>query len=251
MTSAPARLRIERRVLDDGVMLVEPHGVLDLGTYTDLRDALIKCAVEQPRALVVDVESLWVPTGATLTVFTAVWTRISAWPGVPMALVAAHPVDRERLRRSTVSRHISVHPTAEDACRTVGRSPRHRRTRLDLPCSAISSAVARWFVGETCLRWECVEVLPSAIMVASELVENAVQHANSDPRLCMELRRGMLTIAVYDDSPPPAELIERDRVGARHLGLTLVTHLASAWSCAPLWSGGKVVWAVLQYPATG
>jgi hypothetical protein len=248
--SEDSRLRVDRSLRDD-VMLVEPQGVLDLGTYADLRDALIKCALEQPTALVVDLSALWVPTEATLSVFSTVWMRVSDWPGVPIALITSYPEDQERLRRSAVSRFVPVHATFEQACQALHEPPLRRRTVVELPNSNGSPAVARWFVGETCLRWECTDLLPAAIMVANELVENAIRHASGEPRLRLELHRDTLTVAVYDHDPTPVRWPDGELHGPEHLGLRLVTEVATACDCAPLWSGGKVVWAVLRPVMTG
>jgi anti-sigma regulatory factor (Ser/Thr protein kinase) len=98
----------------------------------------------------------------------------------------------------------------------------------------------------TCVRWGCTDLLLDAELVANELVENAVRHAHSEARIRLELRAGMLTVAVYDDDPLPAQLVEPDLADAVHLGLLLVAQLSSSWNCAPTLAGGKVVWAVLQ-----
>ena len=249
VTSENSRLVVDRTLRDD-VMLVEPHGVLDLDTYADLRDTLIKCALEQPTALVVDLSALCVPTAVTLNVFSTVWMRVSDWPGVPIALITSQPDDRQRLRHSAVSRFLPVHGTFEQACQALGEPPLRRHSVLELPNSKGGPAIARWFVGETCLRWNRTDLLPAAIMVANELVENAIQHAHSEPLLRLELRRGMLTVAVYDDDPTQFRMTG-DSLGPEHLGLRLVTEVATACDCAPLWSGGKVVWAVLRAATTG
>jgi hypothetical protein len=62
------------------------------------------------------------------------------------------------------------------------------------------------------------------------------------------LRKSMLTIAVYDDDPTPARLMDPDASARGRLGLRLVDKLASTWNCAPTMAGGKVVWAVLRLP---
>lgn len=244
MTVSP-RLQIDRTDLDE-VALVRPTGVLDLSTYADLRDTLIKCALEQPRAVVVDVGSMWVPTEATLAVFSAVWMRVSDWPGVPIMLVVTDSRNRARLRHRAIARFIPVHATVDSALTMVGEPPARRRAVLELPCAPSSAAVARVFVAETCQNWGCDAVTSDAIVIASELVENAVRHAHSDPRLRLELRNGMLTVAVYDNDPALVQPVEPNGMPRRHLGLRLVARMASTWNCAPTWSGGKVVWAVLR-----
>ncbi|HEV2778898.1 MAG TPA: ATP-binding protein [Actinophytocola sp.] len=245
VTADPTRLRIDHST-DGDVTLLEPRGVLDLGTYPHLRDTLIKSAMEQPRAVVVDLDSLRIPTEATLSVFATVWMQVSEWPAVPIVLVASNPDDREWLRRQAIANVVPVLATVREARESLDDPPPRRRAALELPCSPASAALARRFVSETCQRWECAETLPAATTVASELVENAVRHARSEPKLSLELRSGTLAVAVYDDDPAPAQLVRTGRVQSRHLGLRLVANLARAWSCGPTWSGGKVVWAVLR-----
>src|SRR4029079_14848522 len=103
MTSVPALLEIGR-ILHQGATIVRPQGELNLAPYPCLRDALLKSALEQPRAVVVDVEELRVPGDATLVVFSSVWMQVSACPAVPIMLVASRQLDRLRLGRNSVSR---------------------------------------------------------------------------------------------------------------------------------------------------
>jgi hypothetical protein len=245
MMSAPIGLHIER-TFRDGVVVVIPYGVLDLASYGQLRDVLVKCAVELPRAVVVDVGWLRVPASATLTVFTSVWMQVSDWPGVPLVLVAAHELNRRRLARSTITRYIPVYRSVEEAVGALDEPLPRRRAILELPADLASVAVARRFVEVTCTRWNRPGVCRDAVLVASELVENAVRHATGDPRLRLELCRDRLTVAVYDDDPMPPRLIESSVATAGYLGLVLVAKLATTWSSAPTMSGGKVVWAVLK-----
>jgi anti-sigma regulatory factor (Ser/Thr protein kinase) len=245
MMSSCAELEIERSYLAD-VVLMTPRGELSLATYGQLRDALLKSALEIPKAVVVDVGSLFVPTDATLAVFSSVWMQVSEWPGVPIVLVASRPLDRRRLERSAITRFVPVHAGIEEALASVGEPAARRRSVLELPYDPASASLARRFVEMTCARWECTDLLVDAELIANELVENAVRHAGGESRIRLELRRGMLTIAVYDDSPLPVQLVEPDQAKTGHLGLLLVAQLASAWNCAPTLTGGKVVWAVLR-----
>jgi hypothetical protein len=248
MTASPAT-RLEITLSErDGATLVRPRGVLDLASYAELRDALLKCAVEQPRAILVDLDSLSVPTEATLAVFPTVCMRMSAWPGVPLVLIVPDAEDRARLRCRAVGRYVPVRASADGALDALDEPPRHRRTVLDLPCGPASATLARRFVGDACELWECFDVYADAVMIASELVENAVRHAHSPALLRLELRNQLLSIAVHDDDPRPPRLMEPDPRSSGHFGLGLVDRLATAWNSAPTWSGGKVVWAVLRCP---
>lgn len=243
--SALTDLEIERTFRDD-VAVLTPRGVLDLSSYAQLRDVLLKSALELPRAVVVDISALMVPTDATLAVFPSVWMQVSEWPGVPIILVAGQELTRRRLRHTAILRYVPVHATLVDAIDSVDAAPHRRRAVLELPYDPVSASSARRFVDVVCTRWGCADLATEAVMIASELVENAVRHANSDARLRLELRRDLLTIAVYDEDPTPIQRVEPWTRTPPHLGLLMVSRLAASWNCAPTMSGGKVVWAVLR-----
>src|ERR1044072_1183765 len=118
-------MRIDHRGLL-GALVVEPDGVLDAASYGALRTVLVKAAVDEPRAAIVDLERRAVP---------------------------ARP------------------------------------------------ALARRFVLDVCSDWPVGPRVREAVVIANELVENTLLHTYSAPMLRLELRRGMLTIAVYDDNP--------------------------------------------------
>lgn len=245
--STSSVLDVEHSFVDDSAFLV-PSGVLDLTTYAEFRNTLLKYALEIPRAVIVDVGSLMVPTDATLAVFSSVWMQVSDWPGVPIVLVAARPLDRRRLAKSALTRFLPVCASIKEAIASLDEPPLRRRTVLELPHDPTSAATARRFVEVTCARWGCDDLLVDAELIANELVENAVRHAHSESRLRLELRRDFLTIAVYDDNPEPARLVDLDLTDAPQLGLLLVAQLAATWNCAPTLAGGKVVWAVMRLP---
>ncbi|HEU5110950.1 MAG TPA: STAS domain-containing protein, partial [Micromonosporaceae bacterium] len=245
MTGVPALLEIDR-TLHEGATVVRPHGELNLATYSHLRDALLKSALELPRAVVVDMEGLRVPTDSALVVFSSVCVQVSGWPAVPIVLVATRKLDRLRLRKNSVSRFVPVFASIGEALGGLTTPPHRRRTLIELTHSAASVGVARQFVEETCHRWGSPGLLPDAVLIASELVENAVRHTGSEPRLRLEQGESTLTVAVYDDDDTLVRMVEPDLTTAVQLGLVLVDKLAHTWSCAPMLSGGKVVWAVLR-----
>jgi anti-sigma regulatory factor (Ser/Thr protein kinase) len=243
--TARTELEIHQTYHGDAVLLA-PDGVLALGTYGHLRDSLLKAAMEIPKAVIVDVDGLRVPTDATLAVFSSVWMQVSEWPGVPIVLVASRELDRRRLERSAITRFIPVHAGVAEALAMISPPPPSRRSLLELPYDPASASLARRFVQVTCGRWDCADLVLDAELVANELVENAVRHAHSEARIRLELRPETLTVAVYDDNPQPVQLAEPDLAEAVHLGLLLVARLSTTWNCAPTLAGGKVVWAVLN-----
>jgi hypothetical protein len=228
-----------------GATLVKPVGVLDITTYAQLRDALIKYAADEPAAVIVDVGELAVPSPYSLTVFTSVWIQITEWPGVPLLLLATEPGRRAQLAASAIGRYMPVTRDLEAAMRAVGAPPPRRRTRLTLPHDPISSATVRQVVRLTCDRWGIDSVVEDATAIATELVENVIQHTTSTPDLRLDLRNGLFTVAVADDDPRPAVLKEAVVRATPSAGLALVAHLSQTWGCTPT-GDGKIVWAVLR-----
>ncbi|MGH3994047.1 MAG: ATP-binding protein, partial [Pseudonocardiaceae bacterium] len=178
--------------------LVQPIGVLDISTYAQLRDALLKAVTDEPSAVIVDLDELTVPSTYSLTVFSTVWMRVVEWPGVPLLLVAEEPVRRAELMGSPICHFVPVHPDLEAAMSAVGYPPQRRRDRLTLPGIAVSSGLARQFVRQLCYRWDIASMADAAAAVATELVENVVQHTASAAELRLELRQDMLSVAVSD-----------------------------------------------------
>ncbi len=240
MPTAP--LRIDQRELV-GAMVVEPRGVLDAESYGGLRTALVKTAIDEPRAVIVDLDELAVPDSTALSMFSAVSTQIAQWPGVPLLVAATRPEQQGLLSGYRLDRYVPVYPSVMAAVGAIDDPPPRRIARRRLPNSLTSAALARRFVLDVCSDWPVAAHTQTAVMLANELVENTLLHTYCAPSLRLELRRGMLTIAVYDDDPAMAHLIEPD--AERHRGLLLVTQLSRAWGCSPTPSGGKVVWAVL------
>lgn len=89
------------------------------------------------------------------------------------------------------------------------------------------------------------------LLVASELVTNAVRHAPC-PSIRLRITRGdgLLLIEVEDGSAAPPVLRCHSDVGAESgRGLGLVHALAVEWGWTPREDGTKSTWAVLSLPA--
>lgn len=224
-------------------LVVRPVGVLDALTYRDVRDTLIKFAVDQERVLVVAIDELDLPVRGALTAFSSAAMRVSNWPGMPIVLATRREDQREQLDRTVVSRFVSVFANVPAAVAAAAQPPRCRRVTLELRHELISARRARLFVRETCRRWQVEDLFADAEQIATELVENALLHTASAPRLRLELRGDVLTIAVSDDSDAEAVLREPSPGEDRGVGLRIVADRAIAWGCSPQLTGGKVVWA--------
>jgi anti-anti-sigma regulatory factor len=223
-----------------------PAGTLDMATYRPLRDALLRCAAEQPDALLVDVAELEMPSAHALTVFSSVASQVSAWPGIRVLLVATDAEQRAMLRVSSIQRFVAIHDSVPAAIAAMDDPPVRSRAEIDLPPSGLSTRRARYFARMNCIRWQVPELITDTMTVVTSLVENTLLHTDSMAFLQMELRRGLLTIAVSDEDPRPAVLRERAEGGVAPSGLLLVSAVAETWGCTPTMTGGKTVWAALR-----
>lgn len=117
------------------------------------------------------------------------------------------------------------------------------RAEITLVRAPEAARQARRFVDGVCGDWHITALTPDAEVVASELVENTLQHTDSVPRLSLELGSDGLTVAVADDSSVPARV--RPSGGDGGFGLVMVDKTAYTWGCTPSAAGGKTVWARL------
>lgn len=240
-------LTIEQRT-HDGAVIVTPIGHLDLHTYPQLRDTLLKCAAEAPTAVVVELGALTVERVSTLSLFPTVWMRTSVWPGVPLLLAGAGSDLQAMLATSAVPRFLPCHRELADALDSIDATPPRRRAEIDLPAEVASSHTARAWVTEQLRRFELTDC-SSAVLIATELVENSVQHARTPLRLRLELHRAGLSVAVSDEDGSLPVLASRPAEPANpRFGMALVELFARAWGHSPRWNGGKTVWAVLPVP---
>ncbi len=223
---------------------VKVSGVLSERTASRLRDDLVKCSAEGPDVLVVDVDAMTVTADRLLSVFGVVARRLGQWPGAMLVLVCGRPDLRAALARKAIDRFV---PVVDDAGRVdeVVTVPRRRRAWRELPRDAASSHAARSFVRDICAGWEADAFADFATSIVGELVENTIKHTMSGPQVRLELRRGMFTVAVSDESPARPVLREAPLNEGKGLGLRIVGELARVWGTTPTPSGGKVVWAVL------
>jgi hypothetical protein len=227
----------------DGCVVATPAGPLTSLTYRDFRDMLIKFALDTPRAVIVPIDQLDLSSELALTAFSSAALRVSDWPGITIMIVTGRA---DRLAGNAIHRFVPVFPDVTAAVAAVGAAPLRRRAVIELDHDLISARRARLFVRSVCSSWQIGELRSDAEQIATELVENAVQHTLSQPRLRLELRSGLLTVAVGDDSAGEAVFREQSTGLRAGGGLRIVADRAKIWGCSPELGGGKVVWAVLR-----
>ncbi|RKE23200.1 SpoIIE family protein phosphatase [Streptomyces sp. TLI_171] len=124
--------------------------------------------------------------------------------------------------------------------------PSDRIATLLLPSEGPLPARARRFTRTTLESWGLSALIDYAELVVSELVTNALLHADAPRRLRL-FRDRTLTLEVADAGGQPPRLrssAEEDEGGR---GIHLVSELAHRWGSRPT-RHGKVVWAEIELP---
>jgi len=115
-----------------------------------------------------------------------------------------------------------------------------------LPSELTSASRARSLIRRPLRRWGLLELLPTAELLVSELVTNAVRYAQGKIGLRLILERG-LVCEVLDESAALPRLRHPDDSDERGRGLQVVSQLAQRWG-ARRSAAGKVVWCELPVP---
>lgn len=247
MSADPAcALTITAEAVGDATVLVA-EGVLDTSTYQSLRDNIIKAALDEPAAVVVDVSDLSVPAESAWVVFTSARWHVTRWPEVPITLVCEHVAGRSAITRNGVARYVPVCITVDEAMAALSSDApwRHRRrVGASLPADLSSLRRSRDLVEQWLTAWSHADLIPAAKVVVTTFVENVLQHTDSEPAIRLESNGSAITVAVADGSREPPSLSENSTASDRPTGLKIVAALSRMWGNAPT-PAGKTVWAVL------
>jgi hypothetical protein len=181
----PVQLEVERH---RKVSILVLHGVLDTCTYRRVRDSIIKAALDEPRAVIVDVNDLCVPVNSAWTVCTSARWHVSTWPDVPILLVCAQPERRLTIAGLGVTRFVPVHPTRVAALASVAAQVSHgrRRARAQLPASGACIGLGRRLIADWLKAWGQSRLIPIAGTVATVFIENVLAHTDCARLLLVE-----------------------------------------------------------------
>lgn len=209
------------------------------GMPAALRDHLLATAADSDAgvALLLDGAAA-APLPATALV--AAWTRMAAWPGIPLVLVSPEPVASLPGQVPVVSDLAA----ATELARAAGVAPRRE---LELSVDRFSPRRARVWIREQLDGWGIEDPAP-AELVSTELVDNAIIHAGSIGTLQLRRRPGLLSVAVSDRSAQRPRLVPPEERAGGGRGLVIVDQLCHGWGHVPRAGGGKVVWANLPLP---
>ena len=131
----------------------------------------------------------------------------------------------------------------------VGTDQAHREAEVDLPKDLIAAREARSVVRDLLERWSLSELTDDAGLVVTELVANAVEHAQSECHLAVTRFDDGIRIEVRDagrGTPEPRPVRELSEDGR---GLLIIAALSTAWGIDDA-EHGKTVWVELGLPAS-
>lgn len=248
MSDAADTVHIAARIEDPRWCVLWLSGVLNTHTYRQVRDVIIKAALDEPDAVIVDVTRLSVPTQSAWAVFTSARWHVSTWPDVPILLAHDETATRQVIARNGIARYVPIFSStlaAIAALQTEGVGSLRIRARKLLNATRATTGQARTLVEESLADGAHTGLIASALVVVTVFVENVLEHTDSAPAVVVEYTDNTVTIAVEDANTAAACLHEDPRKGADPVsGLAIVAALSRAWGSTPT-SKGKTVWAVL------
>jgi len=120
-----------------------------------------------------------------------------------------------------------------------------------------SVKAARDFTAATLRAWNLEALVEEAVIVASELVTNAIRHGScpagptadgASVMLAWQRHDGRIICVVTDCNSLPPVLEQADMSAESGRGLQVVHALAAAWGWVMLGACEKAVWAAFQLP---
>jgi anti-sigma regulatory factor (Ser/Thr protein kinase) len=150
-------------------------------------------------------------------------------------------------------RHAAGRP---EAAQSMLSDTTDRLCRISLPPVPQSARTAREFTVAALRRWHLDPLISDAVLIASELVTNAISHGvpPDDPAGYVELtwsyQVSRLICVITDRAAQPPAMVPVDAGAEAESGhgLQIVAALAAAWGWTMLGTGEKAVWAALHLP---
>jgi hypothetical protein len=237
-------LRIRATAAADARVLIL-DGVLDGVTYIPLRDAIVKAALDEPSAVIIDVTALTVREEPAWAVFTSARWEIAEWPDVPIGLVCAHDQGQNTLRRNGITRYVPAYPTPQSAIKELlddGLRRYRRRVRASLPPMSGSVHRSRELTAQWLTAWSRSDFIHTVSIVATELVETAL--ADTDRPFCLRLETEGSTVAVALQHVSMTKTLRLEPAGETVSSLDLVDANCRTWG-RYITAAGNTVWAVV------
>lgn len=166
------------------------------------------------------------------------------WPATPVVLACPSPQVRAALRQLPQGERLNVTTSLQEALSILTGRSEQVAVELRLAPHPTAPRAARDFVSRTFLDWGMARSIPTACLVVSELVTNAMVHARTHLTVHVSSADRRLRLAVRDASSDRPRLQRPHPGRTQGRGLQIVDSLSRAWGVLPTRDGGKVVWAV-------
>jgi PAS domain S-box-containing protein len=125
---------------------------------------------------------------------------------------------------------------------------RQRTATLDVPPDPRAIHDARGFATSTLTQWALPsDIVADAVLIASELVTNAIVYGRPPIQLRLRATNHELAIEVDDRASAMPRKLRAGPEDVRGRGLGIVANLASRWAARPD-GRGKTVWSTLAIP---
>jgi hypothetical protein len=244
LTAPQSGLRITRSAVGNACVLTV-RGVLGHPTYLPLRDAIVKAALDEPAAVVVEVTDLRINDDPALSVFTNARWQVSEWPDTPIGLVCTRADRLKTLRHSVGARYVPAYPSLPEAVADLAAdaSRRYRqRVRAQLPARKSSTARSRQLTTQWLTAWGRTDFITAVSVVATELVEMALTETDGPIALRLETDGSTITVALQFSG---SATTERQAPGGDTVSeLDLIAGSCRVWG-SHVGAAGDTVWVVL------
>jgi anti-sigma regulatory factor (Ser/Thr protein kinase) len=229
-----------RREVTCGVEIISLRGPIGDADAPALLRAIADAAALDPRGVLLDLSGVSeLSPGAV----AAVRDARAAAPGWPRP--SLHVCCSSDEVTAALSSYLPVHTDLEEGLAHVDDRRSAARRRIELGTGMQSPARARQATADIVADLHLEPLGDDLALVVSELVTNAVRHAEPPVRLEIAADDHRVTVAVADGSPgrPAARPASEEAEGGR--GMTLVDRLAAETGVRPS-PPGKTVWAALR-----
>jgi CheY-like chemotaxis protein len=228
------------------MLLAERGGIDVVAEATNGLEAIELSAALQPDLIVLDIAMPELDGLAALPRLRSVApdsriVMLSAFPrasleAVALAAGAAAYVEKTVATEELVDELVAGAGLLDVAVRAL-TPPAHEGFAAD----PRSVSAARRFVAGTLAEWELSDLADTITLLLSELVTNAIIHADTAPDVTVRLLRDRVHVEVADARTDTLSVQETADTQTSGRGLALVEALATDWGNVVV-PGGKVVW---------
>lgn len=217
--------------------------------FVDLERTLVAALAVGPSAVVLE-QSDGHGTHAPFTAaFDAVDTYLRTWSGTPLFMHLRDPAQERAFQAHPLSQRVTTWPSLDNAV-AAAQLPPMERLSLTLDPEMSAPRRARELVDHALASWDPERPATDLKLVVTELVTNAVIHAQTALTVTLTRHRWgpAIRVAVRDGSnEQPVHEARADTSAPGRRGLLIVSKLSRGWGGVSV-NGGKIVWAALDEP---